>query len=58
MPAQPTVATSVAELPRGGSDWNGLKRELVHCAFCGRTSGWIRRGFLRRRGKTPEAAAG
>lgn len=58
VPAQPTVATSVAEVPRGGSDLNGLKRDLVHCAFCGRTSGWIRRGFLRRRGKTPEAAAG
>ena len=58
MPAQPTVATSVAELQRGERDLNGLKRDLVQCAFCGRAGGWIRRGFLRRRGRTPEAAAG
>ena len=55
MPAQLPVTTPVAEAPRGGSDLNGLKRDLVHCAFCGRTSGWIRRGKLRRRDKIRES---
>ena len=58
MPAQPLVTTLVNEAQRGGSDLNGLKRDLVRCAFCERTSGWIRRGYLRRSEKARQSGAG
>ena len=58
MPAQPLVTTLVNEAQRGGSDLNGLKRDLVRCAFCERTSGWIRRGYLRRSEKARRSGAG
>ena len=58
---EPTVEDVIVQVSGAGSDRDVAiesTRGILRCAFCNRTSRWVRHDFLRRRRSLPEAAAG
>jgi hypothetical protein len=60
--AEPSAEEASEAMPREGSGNDGAVERpsgILRCAFCGRASWWVRRGFVRRRRRVlPETAAG
>jgi len=59
---EPSAEVAAGQASRGESGGDGeVERgsSVLQCAFCGRASRWVRRGYVqRRRRELPEANAG